>query len=1558
MVFTSVPFTSLAAEPQLFNVLPVVDPEKGKIEVATGSAASGSTVSYKTKAAYGYKHSMTNVEVEGASPSEVTGEQYNENTGWTSGEFTMPEANVKIHPYFDKDDIVRYAIEFVNEVGIHYSYRVDAVVDKFNEKAPEGTKKAAAGDEVTIYATSSNLDYKVVDVDIVGKESSNTVDYEQDGGFYTFKMPAEAVLIKVTEEWKEPEGYNISIHSSVKNGRIVVDENAESGETVTFTCIPDNGYALAEKAVFVRTDNEDPELIKVHNVLDGVFEFTMPNADVVIFAYFFDKLMNPYEIKDLSTTNCEVSFTKTYAGKGDAIYMDVFPDEDYYIKSVVVSGDKSREKIDCFVEDYNENYTTYKFVMPAENVNVRVICKQNYHGKYKIETLCSEDRGYILAPQDADPGDEVDFSVGYKEGWQFDYLYVYPEGGQGFAPTPSDVEGEYFFEMPDADVKIVLNCRTTQHTIDVEVNDGAMGSADCAEVANVGETVTVNVTAEQGYMFNNITAVTDGGENIIVSQPVVGEKYEFTMPDDNVTVKVNFMPIPNLKFYLNKGSELNGSYTISNDKGEEISESELGKQITVDYEPDPGYHLSEINITKTIGEVDYQVTNYDHDSANKCITFTMPNGDVNVELIFADTDWIIRTSGPVHGSYRVSKVSAKYEDLISVNVCPDDGYHYETVSIVADDGTPIIPRGVAVEEGPDEWIFKMPDNNVTVSVAFVENLPTYAITTNAVAGECTITAPEEANAGAPVYVEVECAKAFQIGTIKAKYNGGFEWLEFDEATGRWYFTMPAYNVEVEVVCRTTLYLVNELHDTKRGTVAITPEDPAYDEAGNLKAYRGDKVTVECKPGDGYKFVKLLVNDGAVEPTQEQLTDTYQKFSFVMPDNEATVEVTYELNGKLFKFGYDDLYADGSEVAKFIKSFDVAKVDLAAQTTEHIDIKGGVEGTILPETKLQAKLVLKPGYDLKSMTFTDVYGEFTNLVAYSEEMDEFDCNVIYTFEFEMPNSDIMLAGKYDASKFIVDYEGVKVDTDRDGSISTDCTVVDKDNKFLAMYNSTVSVLVVPGVDDVAFLYVTDAQGNSVEHRKAANTNYTWEFTMPDSNVNIEADFYKAEHTINADMSQSNGTYVVNFQSLAPAVSAHRGETVFVGTDPDAGYEVATVIVAKGSGAAITVTEVEANKYSFVVPDDFTDVEDTIEIAVTFQETIAKICQEAIDALVDPAKALNTISGEAAGVLANVGAAKDQAHTDAKREALKAAGDALQFAKNNVDGMAAVIADLKADSEKLRDKTEKTAEDRTAAEGYRNAARIYAGSYTVLVDACKAAITGTEAPLAIVEHSVTFNTDGGSEVASQWVVNNSKASKPNAPTKQGYYFVNWYSDASLTNAYDFEMPVDRDITIFAKWNANSSGGSGGSGGSGAPVKAKAPTYSANWYVDAAGIWRIKNSAGQIVASAWLCDDAVAANGQNVWYLLDTDGSMIAAGLVQDSTGNFYSIETNHNGYYGMLRYQDGYYDCNGRQVYLQFSRAHDGSFGAIINAEGLAALREIYGVKQFGINNSNCVYTKTF
>lgn len=134
----------------------------------------------------------------------------------------------------------------------------------------------------------------------------------------------------------------------------------------------------------------------------------------------------------------------------------------------------------------------------------------------------------------------------------------------------------------------------------------------------------------------------------------------------------------------------------------------------------------------------------------------------------------------------------------------------------------------------------------------------------------------------------------------------------------------------------------------------------------------------------------------------------------------------------------------------------------------------------------------------------------------------------------------------------------------------------------------------------------------------------------------------------------------------------------------------------------------------------------------------------------------------------------------------------------------------------------------------------------------------------------------------------------------------------------------------------------------------TFSEFWFQDVDGSWKVKDNAGNIIKNAWLCDDAVASNGQNVWYLLDANGNMITNGLVQDLTGNYYSLEVNHNGYFGMLRYQSGNYDG----VNLSLESSHSGAFASIKNSEAIEALKSKCNVRTVNISNDNCVYTSSF
>lgn len=78
--------------------------------------------------------------------------------------------------------------------------------------------------------------------------------------------------------------------------------------------------------------------------------------------------------------------------------------------------------------------------------------------------------------------------------------------------------------------------------------------------------------------------------------------------------------------------------------------------------------------------------------------------------------------------------------------------------------------------------------------------------------------------------------------------------------------------------------------------------------------------------------------------------------------------------------------------------------------------------------------------------------------------------------------------------------------------------------------------------------------------------------------------------------------------------------------------------------------------------------------------------------------------------------------------------------------------------------------------------------------------------VPEYTVTFETNGGSEIASVVVKEGKKVSKPEDPKKDNYTFNGWYTDSKLKTAYDFEKTVSDNITLYAKWQAKVTGGGG--------------------------------------------------------------------------------------------------------------------------------------------------------
>ena len=95
-------------------------------------------------------------------------------------------------------------------------------------------------------------------------------------------------------------------------------------------------------------------------------------------------------------------------------------------------------------------------------------------------------------------------------------------------------------------------------------------------------------------------------------------------------------------------------------------------------------------------------------------------------------------------------------------------------------------------------------------------------------------------------------------------------------------------------------------------------------------------------------------------------------------------------------------------------------------------------------------------------------------------------------------------------------------------------------------------------------------------------------------------------------------------------------------------------------------------------------------------------------------------------------------------------------------------------------------------------IYSGkfsAYSVVYDKITSSSSGSGSRTA--SYTVKFETNGASAVKNQTVAQNGTVTEPAKIEREGYQFGGWYLDRELTEKYDFNAKVTKDITLYAKW-----------------------------------------------------------------------------------------------------------------------------------------------------------------
>ena len=138
--------------------------------------------------------------------------------------------------------------------------------------------------------------------------------------------------------------------------------------------------------------------------------------------------------------------------------------------------------------------------------------------------------------------------------------------------------------------------------------------------AHYGETVTLTITPNEGYEFDQLT-VMNGTTQVAVEITTEG-KYTFVMPAGNLKVQATFKAID---YTITIEPAENG--TVTADK----QTANIGETVTLTVTPDKGYELDEIHVMNGTT----RLTTVSEDEGNH--TFVMPANNVVISALFKET---------------------------------------------------------------------------------------------------------------------------------------------------------------------------------------------------------------------------------------------------------------------------------------------------------------------------------------------------------------------------------------------------------------------------------------------------------------------------------------------------------------------------------------------------------------------------------------------------------------------------------------------------------------------------------------------------------------------------------------------------------------------------------------------------------------------------------------------------------------------------------------------------------------------------------------------------------
>lgn len=832
--------------------------------------------------------------------------------------FATPSSDVKV--------TVAYApINYTIKSNVNGIESAAAVNDTDGGKITLSETTANVGDQIDITAEPKH-GYKLVSLYAKDTDSENVPIYldnteAETGAKYHFNMPADAVTVYADFQKVDYVVTYVNYDNSV-----IGTEGVTYKDTANVSTFVNSVVTAPDGHHFVGWTSDDVETaVTTPSVTDA--DFVVIN-DTVITAQFekdatnvvFNQNPNGTVESDTETTESDpFTLNKHYQ---DVVTFTAKPAVGYEIDSVtVMTQDVNNNALSVEFEE-TENEGEYTFKIPATyKTDVHQLSSADVIVNVTFKTTT-----YTLT-EDAESGTNGTVAINGLVSTQTSYNYQYqddvnitatPDAGYYVksitatgaeddtwakkevtfgAPAEDTLAGDaetLTFKMPAQDVtyKVVYAkiTYTITRTFDAEEGKVETFNADgeAIDTAVLDDKVDVVVTPKKGYALKTLTVTTDNGTQSVDITGTDTNEFTFKMPAKAVNVTAVFTEVT----YTAKLTQKGEGSTFLNTYFTGTMNADYKDTVTVNAQPASGWKLVSITVTGDEETGKVAVTPAIN-AAGGDYTFTMPNCNVEVEVVYEKKDYTITTvSDSKQGTVTTTPAdSAQVDDIVKVKVEPKKGYELADLTVTYANGE----KSVALTNiSKNNFTFTMPAADVTVTAVY--KTVEYEVTLDK-SGKGTVelnghNKKVDVNYTDTVTVEINPEAGWYLESLKVD-DGNVAVNEPIKANGGIYtFTMPNRDVEVSVVLKKynnpiTTYAVNAYEDG-HGKVTMN----------SASGQVGDNMIITADPDDGYRVKRVVVTtkEGYSVPVSfvSEGIDYLEKWSFTMPASAVDVKVVFEV----------------------------------------------------------------------------------------------------------------------------------------------------------------------------------------------------------------------------------------------------------------------------------------------------------------------------------------------------------------------------------------------------------------------------------------------------------------------------------------------------------------------------------------------------------------------------------------------------------------------------------------------------------------------------------------